>query len=88
MTKQGVKLHPKREAEPNAKCPTVVNKDMMKLVKMAWAAGAHCIASKDNYIKVWPVDGSRMITIPSTPSSPRSTYRNKLRALERAGIGN
>jgi hypothetical protein len=87
MTKEDVKLHPKRKADPHAKCPTVVNKDMTKLVKMAWAAGAHCVASKDNYIKVWPVDGSRMITIPSTPSSPGSTYRNKLRALQRAGIG-
>jgi hypothetical protein len=86
MSKQTVTLHPKREANPHLKCPRVVNKDMAKLVKRAWAGGAHCVASKDNYVKVWPPDGSRMIRIPSTPSSPRSTYRNKLRALERAGL--
>jgi hypothetical protein len=34
MTKQRVKLHPKREADPPPKCPKVVNKDMAKLVKM------------------------------------------------------
>jgi hypothetical protein len=88
MTRSSVQLHPKREAKQNLKCPKVVNKDMAKLVKLAWEAGAHCESSGKNYVKIWPVDGSRMIRIPSTPSSPSQTFRNKLRALQRAGIGN
>lgn len=88
MSRAGIQLHPKREANPKLKCPKVVNKDMAKLVKLAWEEGAHCESSGKNYVKIWPADGSRMIRIPSTPSSPSQTYRNKLRALQRAGIGN
>jgi hypothetical protein len=82
----GTKLHPKREADSSLKCPKVVHKDMNKLIREAWDHGAHCVASGKNHVKVWPVDGSRMISIPSTPSSPAQTYRNKLRALQRAGL--
>jgi hypothetical protein len=81
------KLHPKRVANPNLKRPRVVNKDMAKLVKMAWDAGAHCEASGKNYVKVWPSNGSKMLRIPSTPSNPGSAYKNRLKALQRAGIG-
>jgi hypothetical protein len=87
MSRASTKLHLKREAKPNLKCPKVVNKDMAKLVKLAWNSGAHCESSGKNYVKVWPVDGSKMIRIPSTPSHPTQAYRNKLRALQRAGIG-
>lgn len=83
-----VALHKKREDNPKLKRPNVVNKDMAKLVKLAWDHGAHCVASGKNHVKVWPADGSKMIPIPSTPSNPSATYRNKLRALQRAGIGN
>jgi hypothetical protein len=87
MGKAGTKLHPKREANPKAKRPKVVDGKMNELIKMAWDAGAHCELAGNNHAKVWPLDGSRMISIPSTPSKPVSTYRNKLRALQRAGIG-
>jgi hypothetical protein len=87
MGKSTVKLHPKREANPPPKRPKVVNKDMAKLVKMAWDGGAHCESSGKNYVKVWPANGEKMIRIPSTPSNPGSAYRNKLKALQRAGIG-
>lgn len=87
MGSTSTKLHPKREANPQAKRPKVVNGKMNELIKLAWDAGAHCMSGGNNHVKVWPTDGSRMISIPSTPSSPGSTYRNKLRALQRAGIG-
>lgn len=87
MGKAKVKLHPEREANPDAKRPKVVHRDMQKLVNLAWDAGAHCVSGGKNHVKVWPVDGSKMIPIPSTPSNASRTYRNKLRALQRAGIG-
>lgn len=87
MSRAKTKLHPKRAADPKLKRPGVVNKDMAKLVKMAWDAGAHCEPSSKNYVKVWPADGSKMIRIPSTPSNPGSAYKNRLKALQRAGIG-
>lgn len=87
MGRAGTKRHPKREANPKAKRPKAVDDKMDELVKLAWDAGAYCERAGNNHIKVWPVDGSRMIPIPSTPSKPTSTYRNKLRALQRAGIG-
>jgi hypothetical protein len=87
MGKADAKLHPKRKANPDAKRPKVVDGKMNELIKMAWDAGAHCERGGNNHVKVWPIDGSKMIPIPSTPSKPTSTYRNKLRALQRAGIG-
>jgi hypothetical protein len=87
MGKASTTLHPKREAIPKAKRPKVSDSMMDDLVQMAWEAGAHCVLGGSNHVKVYPVDGSRMIPIPSTPSDSQHTYRNKLRALQRAGIG-
>ena len=78
MGKTKVQLHAEREANPDAKRPKVVNRDMQKLVKFAWDAGAHCVSGGKNHVKIFPADGSKMIPIPSTPSKPSSTYRNKL----------
>lgn len=87
MGRPSATLHPDRKADPDGKRPKLPNAEMDELVKMAWDAGACCKRAGNNHIKVFPVDGSRMIPIPSTPSDPRRTYKNKLRALQRAGIG-
>jgi hypothetical protein len=78
-------MHPKRQADPKAKRPKVVDNDLDSLVEAAWEAGAHCVGGGKNHVKVYPADMSRMIPIPSTPSGNK-TYRNKRQALRRAGI--
>lgn len=87
MGRAETKLHPKREADTGAKRPKVPDEMMDDLVQLAWDSGAHCVRGGNNHVKVYPVDGTRMIPIPSTPSDSQRTYRNKLRALQRAGIG-
>lgn len=58
---------------------------MDSLVEAAWASGAWCERAGTNHVKVLPADGSRMVTIPSTPSDHR-TFPNKRSALRRGGI--
>lgn len=55
------------------------------LVQAAWDGGAWCERAGNKHVKVYPADGSRMITIPSTPSDHR-TFANKRAQLRRAGI--
>jgi hypothetical protein len=78
-------LHPKREANPNAKRPTLRNRDMDPLIKLAWDAGWWCERAASNHIKAYPPNDSRMVMIPSTPSG-RRTAANVLAALRRGGI--
>lgn len=77
--------HPERVKNPSAERPKLKNRDMDALVKAAWDADAWCVRGGNQHVKVYPVDGSRMIPIPSTPSDHR-TVRNKKAALRRAGI--
>lgn len=74
-----------RKGDPGAKRPTLSNKDMDHLVKCAWNASAACIRGGNQHVKIYPADGSAMIPIPATPSGSR-TYKNKCKALNRAGI--
>lgn len=85
MAETEAAVHPERKGNPKAKRPTLPDREMDSLVKAAWAAGAKCIRAGNKHVKVYPVDGSRMIPIPATPSDHR-TYKNKARALQRAGI--
>jgi hypothetical protein len=78
-------LHGKREAAPEAKRPRLANGEMDFLVEAAWNAGAHCELGGNGHMKVYPQNGSRMITIPATPSDHR-TFQNKRSALRRGGI--
>jgi hypothetical protein len=78
-------LHEKRKADPSARRPKLADGDMDSLVEAAWRAGAHCELGGNGHMKVYPLDGSRLVTIPATPSDHR-TYQNKRSALRRAGI--
>jgi hypothetical protein len=81
----GQTLHAEREANPKAKRPKLTDADMDFLVEAAWKAGAHCVRAGNKHVKVFPVNGSRMISIPATPSDHR-TFQNKRSALRRGGI--
>lgn len=78
-------MHPKREANPDAKRPKQPNKDMDKLVRMCWEQGWWCERAGNKHIKCWPPNDLAMVPIPSTPSGSR-TYANKLSALRRQGL--
>lgn len=82
---EGTALHAEREANPKAKRPSLTDGEMDQLVAAAWEAGANCVRAGNNHIKIYPANGGRMITIPSTPSDHR-TFQNKRSALRRAGI--
>ncbi len=78
-------LHPKRLANPNAKCPRHPKKEWRPLVERAWAAGWWC-EMRDHYIRCWPKDRSvQAVSIPSTPSSSRALI-NYTKKMERAGL--
>jgi hypothetical protein len=78
-------MHPKRLEKPDAKCPSLPNKDMKKLVRACWDAGWWCERAGNKHIKCWPPNDKGMVPIPSTPSGSR-TYQNKVSALKRHGL--
>lgn len=77
--------HPKRLEHPDATCPLPKDKDMKELVLACWEQMWWCERAGNKHIKCYPPDGSRMVPIPSTPSSPR-TRINKIAALKRGGL--
>jgi hypothetical protein len=79
------KQHHKRSANPKARCPKHPKKDWLPLVAKMWAAGWWIERSGANYLKCYPPDDSRMIRLPSTPSS-RHTLKTKITQARRAGL--
>jgi hypothetical protein len=79
-------MHPKRLENPSATRPKVTSRDMDSLIVAAWEHGWWCERGGRNYVKCYPIDGSRMIPIQSTPSNPRRARANKKAALRRAGL--
>jgi hypothetical protein len=71
-------LHPKREENPDAKRPSVNNKEMDALVKAAGKAGWWCVKSRKNYVKCYPPDESKMVSVPNTPSGSRTPANYRL----------
>lgn len=82
---KAIRMHIRRTENPNAKRPKLKQKEMDYLVECAWGCGAWCERGGNKHVKVYPSNGSRMITIPGTPSGSR-TYDNKRKALHRAEI--
>lgn len=78
-------VHPKREANPDAKRPKLPDKDMDRLVGLCWEQGWWCERAGNKHVKCWPPNDAAMVPIPSTPSGSR-TYKNKLSALKRRGL--
>lgn len=54
------------------------------LVQACWEQGWWCEKGK-KHIKCYPPNGSRMVTVPGTPSDFRS-YANTRSQLQRAGL--
>jgi hypothetical protein len=78
-------MHPKREANPDAKRPKLQRKDMDELVRLCWEQGWWCQRAGNKHVKCWPPNDADMVPIPSTPSGSR-TRQNKLSALKRRGL--
>lgn len=76
-------LHPKRRANPDARCPKAYEKDIHRLVQAAWEAGWWCERTRKNYIRCLSPDGRHVVSVPSTPhmrghrlANLRSEFRN------------
>ena len=80
-----IKLHPKREQNPNTKCPRATRDDVRLLVEAAWAQGAWIDGGGSDHFNVYPANGDRIVHIPLTPSDWR-TIKNKRAQLRRVGI--
>lgn len=78
-------MHPKRIANPAVKRPKLPNKDMDRLVMLAWTQGWWCERAGNQHVKCYPPNDRHMVPIPSTPSGSR-TGANKLSALRRSGL--
>lgn len=82
-------MHPKRVANPDAKCPKVKDKTLNGMVMAAWDAGWWCEGTADGHAQCYaiPPDGSRgfIVTVAGTPSDHR-TIPNTRSSLRRAGL--
>jgi hypothetical protein len=78
-------MHQKRVANPTAKRPKLADKEMDRLVLLAWVQGWWCERAGNQHVKCYPPNDKRMVPIPSTPSGSR-TAANKLSALKRSGL--
>jgi hypothetical protein len=79
-------LHPKRVANPSAKCPKAKDKDIRPLVKAAWDAGWWCEVKRTNYIECWPPGGGKFVQVPSTPHTKGHRLKNLRQEFRRAGL--
>jgi hypothetical protein len=79
-----MKLHPKRSAEPTAKCPRHPKKDWRPLVQAAWDAGWWVRKSRD-YIYCYSPHNDYIVKVPMTPSDWRS-MRNTMRDFRHGGL--
>lgn len=79
-------LHPKRTANPDAKCPKAKDKQIRPLVQAAWDAGWWCEVKRTNYIHCWPPDGRKMVIVPSTPHTRGHRFANLRAAFRQSGL--
>lgn len=74
-----------RIEHPSAKRPKVTNREMDVLLATVWGQGWWCVRGGNNHVKCYPPDGTRIVTIPCTPSNRGRTAMNKKKALQRKG---
>ncbi|MGI8623717.1 MAG: hypothetical protein ACR2NB_09590 [Solirubrobacteraceae bacterium] len=77
-------MHPKRTTNPDAKRPSVKDRELNEFVKSAWAAGWWC-EKKGKHVKAYPPNGPMWVTIAGTPSDWR-TVKNIRSKLRQAGL--
>jgi hypothetical protein len=83
-------MHPKRVADPHARCPKVKDSELQKMIEAAWAAGWWCEWTGSGHVNCYtppPPDGSRgkIVNVANTPSD-RRTVPNTRSTFRRAGL--
>lgn len=78
-------MHPERLKHPDAKRPTVKDRDLDQMVAAAWAAGWWCRKTGKSHAFCYPPDGGRMVDVANTPSD-RRTVPNTRSYFRRAGL--
>jgi predicted RNA binding protein YcfA (HicA-like mRNA interferase family) len=78
-------IHPRRSANPFAKCPKAKRDDVQLLLRAAWDQGAWIEKGKGGHYKVYAADGTRIIVVPAMPSDHHA-LRNVRSLLRNAGI--
>src|SRR5579884_1124832 len=78
-------LHPKRRADPSARCPRVSAAAIQMLIDKCWAQGWWCTKGKNNHVKAYSPDSRYIVTLPSSPSDHRG-IRNVRLLLKKYGL--
>lgn len=79
-------MHPKRQANPSARCPKVRDKEMSRMIAAAWAAGWWCEQRATGHVFCWPPDGdTAAVLVASTPSDYRGA-KNTRAEFRRRGL--
>jgi predicted RNA binding protein YcfA (HicA-like mRNA interferase family) len=82
----GQEMHPKRAANPNAKCPKVSARAVAIVIEKAWEQGWWAEKGKKNsHIKLYSPDGRYIVTVSSSPSDHRG-IRNARQMLRNYGL--
>jgi hypothetical protein len=80
-------MHPKRIANPDAKCPHHPKKEYRVLVQACWDQGWWCEKRKSGAIWVCPVNTEEAgILIHQTPSAGKRSLENKIGLLRLKGL--
>ena len=79
-------MHQKRKDNPDAKRPTVKDKQLDAMIAEAWEAGWWCEKGKGGHVKCYPPDRSKtMVAVANTPSD-RRTVPNTRSFFRRSGL--
>lgn len=77
--------HPKRLADPTARCPQHPRKEWRPIIEKMWEQGWWVKRGGANHFVCYPPDDGKMITLPCSPSS-RYTLGRKIAQARRAGL--
>jgi hypothetical protein len=78
-------VHPKRNANPSAKCPKAGSRAIEIVLEKAWDQGWWIEKAKSNHVKCLSPDGKGIVIVPSTPSDFRS-IKNCRALLRKYGL--
>ena len=78
-------MHEKRLANPNAKRPTVKNKELDKMIEKAWAEGWWADYRSNGHVMCYAPNGGNTVLVANTPSDHR-TVPNTKSYFRRAGL--
>jgi hypothetical protein len=83
-------MHAKREQSPEARCPSVKDRELHAMIEAAWSAGWWCEWGGGGHVRCyqWPVDDGgrgKIVVVANTPSD-RRTIPNTRSTFRRAGL--